>query len=93
MCEARPARNLWMLDFKGPVGFRGWGCVVCDLACDGAIALLCDRCADPTPPGPQLKFLCAGTYVMQGVRVAYAGFPQVPHVHDRSKHPELQQAT
>ena len=37
-------RNVMFLDQKAPVAGKGWGCVVCDLPLDGAIALLCDEC-------------------------------------------------
>lgn len=77
-----------MLDFKAPAGFQGWGCVQCGLALEGAIALLCDRCVE-LQPLPPLKFICAGTYVMQGVRIGYADFPRHPHEHDLNRHPEV----
>lgn len=37
-------RNLIMLPEKAPVEGTGWGCSVCGLASDGAMAVICDRC-------------------------------------------------
>jgi hypothetical protein len=37
-------RNILSLDLKAPVPATGWGCVVCHLPNDGALAVLCDKC-------------------------------------------------
>jgi hypothetical protein len=38
------ACNIVMLDKKAPVAGAGWGCLVCELPHDGAVAVLCDAC-------------------------------------------------
>lgn len=39
-------RNLICLDTKAPVPGTGWGCVVCGLSSDGAMAVVCDGCLE-----------------------------------------------
>jgi hypothetical protein len=39
-------RNLVCLGVKGPVAGTGWGCVVCGLPSDGALAVMCDSCME-----------------------------------------------
>jgi NMD protein affecting ribosome stability and mRNA decay len=34
------------MDFLGPTPGRGWGCVVCGVPSDGAVAVLCDACVE-----------------------------------------------
>jgi hypothetical protein len=50
-------RNVIMLDKKAPIPGRGWGCVVCKLPLDGAIAVLCDDCLDSKA---EIRFACRG---------------------------------
>lgn len=46
-CEGlENVRNIMMLDKKALTPGKGWGCVVCHLPNDGAIAVLCDRCLE-----------------------------------------------
>lgn len=46
---ANPVRTLMCLDAQSPISGHGWGCMVCGLACDGAQAVVCDRCAEEMP--------------------------------------------
>jgi len=43
--EDETVRNIISLEKKAPVPGTGWGCFVCDLQTDGALAVLCDECA------------------------------------------------
>jgi hypothetical protein len=43
-CRNRPATGITILSVKAPVRGTGWGCLVCHLPRDGAIAVLCDEC-------------------------------------------------
>jgi len=43
-------RNLVMLHVQAPVPGTGWGCVVCGLPNDGALALVCDGCLERNAP-------------------------------------------
>lgn len=74
-------RNVMMINRRGPISGRGWGCVVCGLPCDGALVVLCDDCLEVDPP----KFVCTGYPATDG-RTAYADL--VPEVfdHDPAKH-------
>ena len=90
VCESTVAvRNIVMLHQKAPMPGRGWGCVVCGLPSDGAIAVICDACHDHCgldgTVTPAFRFACRG----------YAGVDgRVPirtlvgrHEHDFSRHP------
>lgn len=37
-------QNFLMLPHKAPIPGTGWGCVVCNLPSDGALAVVCDDC-------------------------------------------------
>ncbi len=74
-------RNVMMLHFKNQVPGHGWGCVVCGLPPDGAVAVLCDPCFDRLNAGEAtLKFVCRGYPATEG-RIP---FPEltVPHDHN-----------
>ena len=50
-----------MLPLKAAVRGHGWGCIVCDLAADGACAVLCDSCIEPYNSGAKrLLVACRG---------------------------------
>jgi hypothetical protein len=44
--EANPVRTILCLDWTAPVEGTGWGCAVCNRPSDGALAVLCDACAE-----------------------------------------------
>jgi hypothetical protein len=44
--EGPDVRNIVMLDKLAPIPGKGWGCFVCGLPNDGAVAVLCDRCLE-----------------------------------------------
>ncbi len=74
-------RNFMFLEQKAPVPGTGWGCCVCGLPADGAVAVLCDACiAAKRPPV-----------------LAFAGYPSLKqfvavadlvgeHKHDLGRH-------
>jgi hypothetical protein len=49
--------TILMLPKLAPIAGRGWGCVVCGLPADGALAVVCERCADT---GVELVDACRG---------------------------------
>lgn len=54
-------RNLTMLGYKTPIPGTGWGCFVCQLPSDGAVAVVCDECVDSFRQGKgNLKFAILG---------------------------------
>jgi len=62
----------------------GWGCVVCGLPADGAIAVLCDGCLDHTP-----RFAVHG-YADGGGRILIDELREA-FDHDLSRHAELEE--
>jgi hypothetical protein len=77
-----------MLPQRCVVPGHGWGCVVCDLPPDGALAVICEECepiyrADETV----LRFACRGYPASEG-RVPIAELPADPFYHDPTKHVE-----
>ncbi|MDQ3652668.1 MAG: hypothetical protein M3458_20805 [Acidobacteriota bacterium] len=78
--------NIIALDLRVPLtpGTRPsgtWGCVVCDLPAEGAVAVVCDACLEQP-----LKFACVG-YPYLNRRVPVERLTE-PFTHDLSKHPE-----
>ena len=39
-------RNFLLIEIKTPVPGTGWGCMICNLPADGAIAIVCDSCLE-----------------------------------------------
>lgn len=78
-------RNVMMLHFRAPVPATGWGCVVCGLPPDGAVAVLCDGCLDRVSDGEgKIVFACAG-YAGENRRVKVDTLTE-KFDHDLSKH-------
>lgn len=75
-------RNIVMLDQKALTPGAGWGCVVCNLPNDGAVAVICDECA---ANGTPLQFAVDG-YLESGALVAIGELPDIPHAHDLKLH-------
>lgn len=75
-------RNIMMLDQRTPTPGSGWGCFVCGLPMDGAVAVLCDACTHS-----EIKFVCDG-YPAEGKRVPVAELSADVFAHDMSKHAE-----
>lgn len=89
ICETRAGVvNVIMLDQRGTVPGRGWGCVVCDLPSDGAVAVLCDDCRDAWfADKAELRFVCRG-YASSGERDPIEALPPGEFKHDEAKHTE-----
>jgi hypothetical protein len=74
--------NIMMLDLRAPTPGKGWGCAVCNLPADGAVAVLCDACLEQP-----LKTVCDG-YPKEGKRVPVDTLSDEPFAHDMEKHRE-----
>lgn len=75
-----------MLDRFAPVPGHGWGCAVCGLPAEGAVAVLCDKCADSRlNGGVELRFVCRGYPAIDG-RIPYGELSPEVFEHDRAKH-------
>lgn len=84
--EISPRPYVMFLEFEGPPGFHGWGCLPCALPTRGAIAVLCTGCmrAQKLP-----KFIAAGVNVGDNKRIRLDDkFQQIPFLHDPRRHPE-----
>lgn len=82
-------RNLVMLTVRAATPGYGWGCLVCGLPSDGAVAVLCDDCMRHDPP--RIEYAVDGP-VSLGRRLPLERLTE-PYDHDLSKHPELQAPT
>lgn len=81
--RADGVRNIVMLDRRGPSPGKGWGCVVCGLPSDGAVAVFCDECCRDGTGEP--RFVCLG-YPASGQRMPIADLPFQVFEHDEEKH-------
>lgn len=68
-----------------------WGCVVCGLRPEGAVAVLCDGCLEKLGETGEImpKFVCLGS-PWRNRRMLTESLKQV-FEHDMSKHPEALQ--
>jgi hypothetical protein len=87
MCEtSQGVTNIIMLDRRCAVPGHGWGCVVCHLPNDGAVAVLCDDCHELYRRRPEyLLDACRGHPATEG-RIAIEDLPPGPFAHDLTKH-------
>ena len=86
ICETPGATVLGMLPRRAPMAGRGWGCAVCGLPSDGALAVLCEPCAAVYEAGEAtLNFACAGYPATDG-RVSIDDLPPGEFKHDLTKH-------
>lgn len=88
-CEGESVQNFIQLDYKNPKKSTtsGWGCVVCGLPAEGALAIICDeRLNNPDTVIDDIKFLMDGE---TGRVPVPAETDRVPHEHDLSLHREL----
>lgn len=86
ICEGtKDVDNIIMLDRRCAVPGHGWGCVVCGLPPDGAIAVLCDACLPKwQKDGSLLALACRGYPGTEG-RIPIAHLPG-DFGHDYSRH-------
>jgi len=83
-CEklGQDVRNVIILRRKGPTPGKGWGCLVCNLPLDGAVAVLCDGCLESEA---KIRFVCAGFPAVDG-RVPIEELDPEPFDHNLSLH-------
>lgn len=82
-CRGPGARVITMIEKKAPMKGRGWGCTVCGLPSDGALAVQCQPCADTKK---KLRFACKG-YAASDGRVPIARL-RGTHKHNMKLHKE-----
>ncbi len=83
--EGPGVRNVILLGRKAPVPGTGWGCIVCGLPLDGAIAVVCDPCLETQA---EIRFACYGAITNRD-RIALA-LLSGQHRHDPAKHPDAE---
>ena len=83
---AEPVQSLTSAGTDLVSGKGGWGCFVCHLPCEGAVAVLCDRCR---AEGREVLDVCDG-FPALGRRTLRAGLTE-PWDHDYALHPETWQ--
>jgi hypothetical protein len=76
-----------MLSHRAPVPGHGWGCAVCGLPPDGAVAVLCGPCTDRFAADCALRFACRGYPATDG-RIPFDELDPEPFEHDPAKHEE-----
>ena len=88
ICESRTdVNNVLQLDYKVK-SESGWGCFVCGLPAEGAVACFCDACLHlygPDSIEPHLRFLMNGA---EGRIPVPPPQERIPHAHDLHQHPE-----
>jgi len=77
-------RNVVCMAFRGPITAtgKGWGCAVCGLPTDGAIAIVCDDCRESDAA---ILDVCAG-YAADPARVEASPLRGRPWEHRRERH-------
>jgi hypothetical protein len=76
-----PTNNVVMLDKKSPTPGVGWGCVLCNLPSDGAIAVVCTPCIEAKVP---IAFACT-SYISDDARTPVEQLAG-EHKHDMKFH-------
>jgi len=86
VCEGiTGVRNMVMLDKKSPIPGKGWGCFLCGLKMDGAVAVVCDGCIKDLNNGHiKVRFACRGYPGVDG-RVPIESLQGVHH-HNMALH-------
>jgi len=81
--------NVFMLNKLCPTPGHGWGCVQCDLAGDGALAVVCEPCYHEHAEKVMdaLEWACTGYPATEGRTPI--GELTGNHEHDLTKHPEV----
>ena len=79
-------RNIVALHRLAPIAGTGWGCAICGLGADGALAVLCDECIEGKEnPIPKLRWVVSG-WVNDGGRIAIEDAPTESFEHDEVQH-------
>jgi hypothetical protein len=74
-----------MLSRRAPVPGTGWGCAVCGLPSDGAVAVLCDGCMEFVEAGALPVYVCEG-YAGEDRRALHSSLSPEPFEHDDEAH-------
>lgn len=81
--EGRQVRNVIFLPYESPSPGMGWGCFVCNLPPNGAIAVMCDGCLDAEAP---ILYACLGRPAEGKGRVPLSEIEHAPFEHELTPH-------
>lgn len=81
-CQGDDVANIIMLHRLAPTPGTGWGCMVCNLPANGAIAVLCNACLNSSAP---LRFVVSGLAADQQ-RIPIEDLPVGEFKHDEAAH-------
>jgi len=84
--EKDTTHNVLMLDKLAPQPGTGWGCVVCGLPQDGAVAIVCDNCLTTSAT---INYVVDG-FATDKKRKPYSTVENTSFEHDLSKHEEAE---
>ncbi len=86
--EGPDVRNIYQLAYCAPVPGTGWGCIICEIPPDGAVAVVCDKCHETRAP---LLFVVSG-FIPEKGRVPLAQLTEKFN-HDLLKHTLIERAS
>lgn len=90
--QTRVCRNIVLIDRLAPSPGKGWGCLICGLPEDGAIAVGCEECMADGAHERTPTWVCSGWAApADGVapeRVRYADLPDGVFEHRMHFHEE-----
>lgn len=88
-CQSEgPHRNLVTVKITAPEAGTGWGCIICGLEPNGAIAVLCDDCVEAQ--AVSITHVSLGR-VNTGNRISIQDYRHEDFDHDMAVHEEYDQ--
>lgn len=78
-------RNLVQIEKRAPIPGTGWGCMVCELPYDGALAVVCDTCIDDPGVEARIKEVASG-FLGKKARAPIDSLSDETFKHDPAKH-------
>ena len=64
-CVGESVRNIVALEYRATVPGVGWGCVVCNIPADGAIAVVCGKCLERFQAGEDVLKKAVSGYTLE----------------------------
>lgn len=64
-CTGESVHNIVALNYRAPTPGTGWGCTICLLLADGAIAVICDECLEKFKNGDDILKKAISGYALR----------------------------
>lgn len=64
-CTDKSVIHIIALEYRSPTPGQGWGCAICKLPTDGAIAVVCDACLKRFQNGEDVLKSAVSGYAME----------------------------